>query len=794
MSYNAVQIEKKWQDYWDHHKTFQVQDSSKKPKYYVLDMFPYPSADGLHVGHLEGYTASDIVARYKRMKGFHVLHPMGWDSFGLPTENFAIKMKRHPAEITRENIRNFKRQIKSLGFSYDWSREFATSDPDYYRWTQWLFLKLHEKNLAYQAEMMVNYCPELKTVLANEEVIDGKSERGRHPVIRTPMKQWVLRITEYAERLLKDLDDLDWPEHVKEMQRNWIGKSIGTNIKFKVSDRPDPLEIFTTRADTLMGVTFMALAPEHPWVIELINKKSIDSKSQKLIEHMHNQSERDRESASKAKTGVLLPIHANHPITEEKIPIWVANYVLMSYGTGAIMAVPAHDDRDREFAKTFDIPIRQVIDDDNMMINSGIYNGMPAETCKKKITEDLSRKKLAKSEVRYRMRDWVFSRQRYWGEPIPILHFEDGSYRSLEPNELPLELPEIESYEPSGDGHSPLSRIKDWVHIQDPKTKKRAKRETNTMPQWAGSCWYYLRFIDPQNTSAPWDPKKDKFWLPIDLYIGGVEHATLHLLYARFWHKVFYDCGLTSSSEPFKKLINQGMILGADNEKMSKSRGNVVNPDEIVNKYGADSIRLYEMFMGPLEMVKPWKTDGIVGLHRFLNRLFAIINDSKALKVTEASPSDTELTRLNQCIKKVGGDLETHKFNTAIAEMMTFLNFIYEQKTIHKNSLEKFVSILCPFSPHICEEIWERLGHKNCLSLEPWPEFDPKYVVQRKVTIAVQVNGKLKGTIEVDVDTQKDDLLKHISEHKKLNQWLAHPGHIKTIVVPNRIVNIVLKT
>lgn len=793
MSYDHLAIEKKWQNYWDKHKTFEVPNRSDKPKYYVLDMFPYPSANGLHVGHLEGYTASDIVARYKRMKGFHVLHPMGWDSFGLPTENYAIQIKRHPADITEENISLFKKQIKSVGFSYDWTREFATSSPDYYRWTQWLFLKFYERNLAYQAEMMVNYCPALSTVLANEEVIDGKSERGGHPVIRVPMKQWVLRITEYADRLLEDLEELDWPEHVKEMQRNWIGKSHGANITFEIEGKSEPLNIFTTRADTLMGVTFMALAAEHPWVTEIIQKEPENSDLRQTVQKILNQSEREREKGMREKLGTLLPLKAIHPVTGEKIPIWVANYVLMSYGTGAIMAVPAHDERDLEFSKAYNLPVTQVINDDNIMINSGSFNGLTADEGRNKIVDQLAKENKGNHEVRYRMRDWIFSRQRYWGEPIPILHFEDGTCRPLEPDELPLELPQVESYEPAGDGQSPLSLINKWVNLTDPETKKPAKRETNTMPQWAGSCWYYLRYLDSKNEKEPWNKDAEKFWMPVDLYIGGVEHATLHLLYARFWHKVFYDCGLVSTKEPFKKLINQGMILGEDNEKMSKSRGNVVNPDDIIEKYGADSIRLYEMFLGPLEMVKPWKTDGITGVNRFLHRLFAIVDKGRHVEVTSEPASKDERTHLHNCIKKVGNDLEHYKFNTAIAEMMSFLNFIYDQKRINKESLETFVKILCPFAPHICEEVWERLGHKTCLSLETWAAYDEKLTAKTQVTIAIQVNGKLRGTLNVDIDTSREEILKMVESDAKLGQWLKHPGHIKTIVVPNKIVNIVLK-
>ena len=792
MPYLHTEIEPKWQKYWEDHRTFHVDDHSRQPKYYVLDMFPYPSAAGLHVGHLEGYTASDIVARYKRMNGFHVLHPMGWDSFGLPTENFAIQMKRHPESITYENIARFKKQIQALGFSYDWSRELMTSHPNYYRWTQWLFLKLYEKGLAYEANMFVNYCPALKTVLANEEVIGGKSERGGHPVVRMPMKQWILKITAYAERLLQDLNSLDWPEHVKEMQRNWIGKSVGANITFEVDHKKEPLEIFTTRADTLMGTTFIALSPEHPWVAEYVSGLPKNSKVASEIHQMTSLSERERAAGKKKKEGVLLPYPAVHPLTGHKLPIYVANYVLMDYGTGAIMCVPAHDERDKEFAQKYNIPIVDVINDKGVLINSKAFDGLTTEKAKQVIINELVARKKGRLEVRYKLRDWIFSRQRYWGEPIPILHFEDGSRRPLESDELPLLLPEVDSYEPSGDGQSPLAKIQDWVNVTDPKTRRPAKRETNTMPQWAGSCWYYLRFLDPLNNTQPWNKAKEKFWMPVDLYIGGLEHATLHLLYARFWHKVFYDCGLVSTSEPFQKLINQGMILGEDNEKMSKSRGNVVNPDELIEQYGADSIRLFEMFLGPLEQVKPWNSKGIVGVHRFLSRVHAVMENKELISIT-AKVSDQELVKLNCCIKKVTEDTEKMKFNTAISEMMMFINFITEQKSIGQSSLETFLKLLCPYAPHLAEEMWHQLGKKSCLSLEAWPSYDPKFTQVSKTTIAVQVNGKLRGTLELDLGLSKDETLQALQSDEKLAKWLSHPGVIKTIVVPDKVVNIVLR-
>jgi leucyl-tRNA synthetase len=791
MAYEHQKIEQTWQRYWEKNKTFQVSNDSDCPKYYVLDMFPYPSASGLHVGHLEGYTASDIVARYKRMQGFHVLHPMGWDSFGLPTENYAIQVKRHPESITLENIEQFKKQIQAMGFSYDWSREIMTSHPNYYKWTQWLFVKLYEKGLAYEAEIMVNYCPALKTVLANEEVIDGKSERGRHPVVRKPMKQWVLRITQYAERLLEDLNLLDWADHVKEMQRNWIGKSYGAKIIFNVPDKSLPIEVFTTRPDTLMGCTYMALSPEHPWVDAYLNTLSDNDEISLSLKNMVSTSERDRASGKKSKEGIKLPFMAIHPLTQKEIPIFVANYVLMDYGTGAIMCVPAHDERDHAFAERYKIPIAEVIDEKNTLINSGEFNGISSEDAKKKIVQKLQSQNKGHAEVRYKLRDWIFSRQRYWGEPIPILHFEDGSKRPLASDELPLLLPEVDSYEPAGDGKSPLSSITDWVNTEDSKTKKNAKRETNTMPQWAGSCWYYLRFLDPQNENAPWDKQIEKFWMPVDLYIGGLEHATLHLLYARFWHKVFFDIGMVSTPEPFQKLINQGMILGEDNEKMSKSRGNVVNPDKLVEEFGADSIRLFEMFLGPIDQVKPWNAKGIVGVYRFLNRVHTLLESKGPVKLNQDKPSPDELNRLHGCIKKVTEDTEKNKFNTAISEMMTFVNFAYDQKKITQSSLEIFLHLLCPYAPHLSEELWTSLGNNTCLSLAPWPSFDPKYLQIKQTTLAIQVNGKLKGTVDVPLNLSKEDTLKAVRQDGKLSKLLLSPNVIKTIVVPNKIVNIV---
>ena len=704
-AYNHLAIEKKWQKYWLENKTFKTTEDPDKPKFYVLDMFPYPSGSGLHVGHPEGYTATDIVARMKRMQGYNVLHPMGWDAFGLPAEQYALDTGNDPAEFTQKNIQNFKRQIQSLGFSYDWDREINTTDPKYYKWTQWIFSKLYEKGLAYETEVMVNWCPALGTVLANEEVIDGKSERGGHPVYRKPMKQWVLKITEYADRLLEDLEELDWPESIKEMQRNWIGRSEGAEITFKVDGSDDSFTVFTTRPDTLFGATYCVLAPEHPLVKKITTpeqKQAVEN----YIEEVSRKSDLERTDLAKEKTGVFTGAYAINPANNEKLPIWIADYVLLTYGTGAIMAVPGHDERDWEFAKKFDLPIKEVVSGgnieegaytgDGVHINSGFLDGLNKEEAIAKMIEWLEENGYGKKKVSYKLRDWVFSRQRYWGEPIPIIHWEDGTKSLVHEDELPLELPKMKEIRPSGTGESPLANAKEWLEVTDPETGKKGRRETNTMPQWAGSCWYYLRYIDPHNDEMIADPEKLKYWLPVDLYIGGAEHAVLHLLYARFWHKFLYDIGVVPTKEPFQKLFNQGMILGENHEKMSKSKGNVVNPDEIVEIYGADTLRLYEMFMGPLEADKAWSTEGIEGARRFLDRIWRLFVDDNG-QITEKIVDKTggPLEKVyHQTVKKVTEDYEKLRFNTAISQMMVFVNEAYKQDELPREYMEGFVQTL----------------------------------------------------------------------------------------------------
>lgn len=800
MEYKFGEIEKKWQDYWDANKTFKVALDQSKPKYYVLDMFPYPSGAGLHVGHPEGYTATDIVCRYKRMKGFNVLHPMGWDSFGLPAENYAIKTGTHPDVITKKNIETFKRQLKSLGFSYDWDREIATSDLSYYQWTQWIFVQLYNKGLAYEEEIAVNWCPALKTVLANEEVIDGKSEIGGHPVERRPMKQWMLRITEYADRLLEDLDTLDWPENIKESQRNWIGRSEGASVKFKLADHDASVEVFTTRPDTLFGATYMVLAPEHDLVKQITTAEQ-QAEITAYQDKAKMKSDLERTDLNKDKSGVFTGAYAINPVNNEKIPVWIADYVLAGYGTGAIMAVPAHDQRDWEFAKKFNLPIVRVLEggdieesahtEDGLHVNSGFIDGTDKATGVAKMIAFLEEKQIGKKQINYKLRDWLFSRQRYWGEPFPILKFEDGTIRCLDLDELPVPLPQVEKYEPSGTGESPLATIDEWLWVTCPKTGKKARRETNTMPQWAGSCWYYLRFIDPTNTKEPWDTQLEKYWMPVDLYVGGVEHAVLHLLYARFWHKVLFDLGLVSTKEPFQRLVNQGLILGEDGEKMSKSRGNVVNPDDIVKEFGADSLRLYEMFMGPLEKVKPWQTSGVKGVFGFLARAMKTFGDKN--KLHDGAEDAAIEKALHKCIKKVGEDIEGLRFNTGISAMMIFLNEVAKAPKIAKSTAETFAKIVSPFAPHVGEELWSILGHTKSLAYEAWPTFDPAKAKDDVITMAVQVNGKTRATIEVAADISKEEFLAKAKEEEKVAKQLEGKSIVKEIYVPGKICNIVVK-
>ncbi len=802
MLYNFLEIEAKWQKYWDQHKTFKTQITDKtKPKFYVLDMFPYPSGAGLHVGHPEGYTATDIMARYKRMKGMNVLHPMGWDSFGLPAENYAIKTGTHPNVITKENITTFKRQLKSIGFSYDWDREVATSDVDYYRWTQWIFVQLFNKGLAYEDEISVNWCPALKTVLANEEIVDGKSEIGGHPVERRPMKQWMLRITEYAEKLLEDLDSLDWPENIKEMQRHWIGKSVGAQIQFKIKGNNTPVTVFTTRSDTLFGATYMVLAPEHV----LVSQITTESQKKIIAEYVQKaklKSDLERTDLNKDKSGAFTGAFAINPATGKEIPIWIADYVLATYGTGAIMAVPAHDQRDWEFAKKFDLPIVQVLEGgdlnkeahtgDGKHINSGFLDNLDKQVAIEKMNAWLEQQKIGSKQTNYKLRDWIFSRQRYWGEPFPVLKYEDGTIRCLDADELPVTLPEVQSYEPSGTGESPLSTIPQWLNVICPKTGKKAKRETNTMPQWAGSCWYYLRFIDPTNDKKAWDQDLEKYWMPVDLYVGGVEHAVLHLLYARFWHKVLYDLGLVSTKEPFQKLVNQGLILGEDGEKMSKSRGNVVNPDHIIKDFGADSLRLYEMFMGPLEKVKPWQTNGVKGVHGFLSRACRLFADSSRINNNIAEDPEV-LNALHKCIKKVTEDTESMRFNTAISQMMVFTNVCQKKDKVSKKTAETFALLLAPYAPHLAEEIWNSLGHQKTLALEVWPQFDPALAKDDTITVAIQVNGKTRGKIDVPADITADEFIRLAKIEENIAIHLKDKTIVKEIYVPGKICNFVVK-
>ena len=806
MSYPFAEIEKKWQDYWEKNKTFRAIDFADKPKFYVLDMFPYPSGAGLHVGHPEGYIATDIIARYKRKKGFNVLHPMGWDAFGLPAENYALETGTHPKITTGKNINIFRRQIKSFGFSYDWDREINTTDPKYYKWTQWIFLQMYKKGLVYQAEVPVNWCPGLKTVLANEEVINGKSERGGYPVIRLPMRQWILRITAYAERLLNDLDLVDFPDSIKEMQRNWIGKSEGAEVEFKIVGSNQSLKVFTTRPDTLFGATYMVVAPEHPILNQLVPTEYQSSIKAYQAEAM-TKSDLDRTELAKEKSGVFTGIYAINPVNNQKIPIWTSDYVLMSYGTGAIMAVPGHDQRDWEFATKYHLDIVEVITGgdiskeswvgDGTLVNSGILNGLNVAAAKQKITVWLEERNIGKAAVQYKLRDWVFSRQRYWGEPFPIKFDEDGNVILLDEDELPLALPEVEKYEPSGTGESPLANVEQWTNFIDPKTGERYRYETNTMPQWAGSCWYYLRFIDPKNDLQAWDSAKEKYWMPVDLYIGGAEHAVLHLLYARFWHKVLFDLGFVSTPEPFHKLINQGMILGEDGEKMSKSRGNVINPDEIIRQFGADTFRMYEMFMGPLIRTKPWSTSSIDGIHRFLTRvwnLFIAEDGSIRHDIQDVTPDRVTLILLNKTIYRVTNDTENLCFNTAIAQFMIFINEIQKLPVKPKSILETFLHLINPYAPHITEELWKLLGNsKTNLAFNPWPEYNRNLLIDELVTVAVQINGKVRGTFEIIRDTDDDTCIEEAMQINNVKRFLENRSILKKFVIKNRIVSFVVK-
>jgi len=813
--FNEIDI--KWQNYWADKSLFRALDPKKakslgKEKFYCLDMFPYPSGTGLHVGHPLGYVASDILCRYKRMKGYNVLHPMGWDAFGLPAEQHAIDKGIHPSITTEKNIETYKRQLNSLGLSYDWSREINTTSPSYYKWTQWIFKKLYEKGLAYQAEISVNWCQVLGTVLANDEVIDGKSERGGHLVEKKPMRQWVLKITEYAERLLEGLDDLDWPESTKELQRNWIGKSVGAKIKFPFDgDSDQSLEVFTTRPDTIFGVTYMVVAPEHPSLEYFVS----DAESEKVKAYQKQvslRSEIQRSDATKEKTGVFTGGYVMHPLTKKKIPVWTADYVLMGYGTGAVMAVPAHDERDREFAEKFGIEIIDVISEEGTLVNSpdGFkeLNGLKASAAVQDICDLLEGMQLGKRATTYRLRDWIFARQRYWGEPVPVIHIlegdDKGKIRVLDDDELPLELPEVDSYAPSGTGESPLSTVSEWVNVKDKKTGAMAKRETNTMPGSAGSSWYFLRYMDPGNTEEPWSKEAESYWGPVDFYLGGPEHAVGHLLYARFWQKVLFDLGLVSQQEPFQKLFHQGMILGEDGEKMSKSRGNVVNPDDVIAKYGADTFRVFEMFLGPLDKAKPWQTANIEGTFRFLSRVWRLFTNEDS---SAASPFIAEIPEskwpkaiqvaYNKTIKQVTSDIETLSYNTAISSLMVLMNEAYshfgDKKELPKSFVETYIKLLAPMAPHMTEELWSLLGNSESLCYEPWPSYDESKTQLDTVKLGVQVNGKVRGQIEFSRDANQDQVKEMALSCESVKKWTDQKEIVKFIYVKNKIVSVVVK-
>ena len=852
--YNFSQIEKKWQRYWLENKTFKTDNDAKGEKFYCLDMFPYPSGAGLHVGHPEGYTATDILCRYKRMKGFNVLHPMGWDAFGLPAEQYAVETGTHPAVTTKKNVDRFREQIRALGFSYDWDREINTTDPKYYKWTQWIFEKLYEKGLAYVAEVPVNWCPALGTVLANEEVIDGRSERGNHPVIRKPMRQWMLKITEYAERLLNDLDELDWSEGIKEMQRNWIGKSTGALVDFKAAG--DTITVYTTRCDTLFGATYMVLSPEHKLIEKWLADGTIKNADavREYQKKAASKSDLERTELNKEKTGVRLDgVAGVNPVNGDELPIFISDYVLATYGTGAIMAVPAHDERDFEFAKVFDLPIYQVVSKEGelgtgngervpytgdaaftdiasgVMVNSGFITGLSVKDAQAKMIAWLEENGVGKAKTQYKLRDWLFSRQRYWGEPFPVIHWEDGTQSLVSEEDLPLTLPELADYKPTGTGEPPLAKATEWLNVVDPVTGKKGVRETNTMPQWAGSCWYYLRYIDPENDSAFADSELLKKWLPVDLYVGGAEHAVLHLLYARFWHKVLFDLGLVPTKEPFQRLVNQGMILGLAYKtkrgvlipmdriewregkpwgaeegcemeeltefpaKMSKSLRNVVNPDDVIRDFGADSLRLYEMFMGPLQAVKPWSTKGVEGVHRFLKRANRLVTESK---VEDRALTKAEAKSLNAMIKKVGDDLEAMAFNTGISAMMVFINEAEDfakAGTLSKEYLKKFVLCLAPFAPHLGEELWECLGGGKTLAYESWPVYDPAALVEDEIEIPVQVMGKLRGRVKIPVAATPAEMEEAAKADAEVAKFLEGRTIVKVVAVPKRMVNFVIR-
>jgi len=842
--YPFDQIEPKWQVIWDERQIFHAPNSgeknfdSRKPKFYVLDMFPYPSGAGLHVGHPEGYTATDIIARYKRMRGFNVLHPMGWDAFGLPAEQYAIKSGQHPAVTTRENVAKFKSQLKRIGFSYDWQREINTTDPGYFKWTQWIFLQIYnswfnpktnkaepiktyrgknpdEVRLAYVADVPVNWCPELGTVLANEEVVDGKSEVGGFPVVRRPMRQWMLRITAFAERLINELGGLDWPEGIKLLQRNWIGRSEGAEIDFKIENQDAKIRVFTTRPDTLYGGTFLVLAPEHS-LVDLIVTEEQWPAVRAYREKTARKSDLERAELTKEKTGVFTGAYAVNPANSKKIPIWIADYVLLGYGTGAIGGVPAHDERDLEFAKKFDLPIVEVVQPtgkepaigftgEGIAINSPIINGLTSAQAKRKIAAWLEERGQGKRAINYKLRDWLFSRQRYWGEPFPIVWESEADgqhrkHRALDQTELPVVPPPLEDYKPTGTGEPPLAKAKDWIRYS-----KKAARETNVMPQWAGSCWYYLRFCDPWNDKRFVGEKAEKYWMGgpkpggVDLYVGGTEHAVLHLLYARFWHKVLFDLGYVSKPEPFQRLVNQGIILGEDNQKMSKSRGNIVNPDDVIEQYGADAFRCYEMFMGPLEQMKPWSMRGVEGIARFLARVWRLMMSENQAGKWELSSAvqDVDLTKAQQkilhaTIKKVTGDIESLSFNTAISQMMIFVNAFTTAESIPLSAMQTFLILLNPFAPHLSSELWENVKLPGQITEQPWPGYDEKFLIEDEVEIVIQVNGKVRDRMNMSIQASEEELKAAALANPKIQQLIAGKIVQKTVIVPKKLVNIVV--
>ena len=806
MAYDHTTIENKWQKFWKKNQTFKADINKDQKKFYALDMFPYPSGQGLHVGHPEGYTATDVMSRMKRMQGFNVLHPMGWDAFGLPAEQYALKTGHNPKSFTNKNIDHFRDQIQSLGFSYDWDREINTTDPEYYKWTQWIFEQLYKKGLAYESEIMVNWAPDFMggTVVANEEVEDGKTKRGGYPVYRKPMKQWVLKITAYADRLIKDLDLVDWPESVKEMQRNWIGRSEGASVFFPVAgDEETKIEVFTTRADTLFGASYVVLAPEQELVDQLTTPEHKEEVAQ-YKEEASRRSDLERTDLNKEKTGVFTGSYVINPVNGEKLPIWISDYVLASYGTGCVMAVPSGDQRDYDFAKKFDLPIKPIIegadlsegafDGDGKHINSGFLDGLNIKDAKAKMIDWLEEHDAGHKQVNYRLRDWIFSRQRYWGEPIPVIHWDDGTTSLVPEDELPLKLPATDNIEPSGTGESPLANVEDWINVYD-ENGRHGLRETNTMPQWAGSSWYWLRYTDPHNSKEFASKEALDYWSPVDLYVGGAEHAVLHLLYARFWHKVLYDLGLVPTKEPFMKLVNQGMILGSNHEKMSKSKGNVVNPDDIVDKYGADTLRLYEMFMGPLTESVPWDEEGLHGSYKWIQRVWRLLmDDNNHLRDRVSNFNDGKLTKVyNQTVKKVTEDFERMHFNTAISQLMVFVNEAYKADDLPAEYMQGFVKMISPVMPHVAEELWSQFGISDTIAYQPWPKYDPAALVENEVEMILQVNGKVRAKVKMAKDTSKEEAEKQALTNEHVQKFTAGKDIKKVIVVPNKIVNIVAK-